>query len=732
MNAVETLEWLVDEWRKTRSPEVAALVEELGAKLDAALPPITGKLTDFHPAWMAVAGHKRAADVPRLLASILHTTQQSGNAITKALLERGEALSTWPADPRISLAIAKHLQSGPFNATGKAQQPFWTTLFALVERHDDARAIDAFAALNFAKIWKGWNDVRNRIAFLQPAVDGLVAKLGRPRPVVNAVDLRAMRKAIDGPIDAKRLALPAAPTVKAKPKKPAGVAAIDVRAALAAVCDDELDGLLDAWRATRAPAIAQLVFAMSKRIEMRQKPITGDTRKAIHDEWLAIAGQRRPADLPRLLASITHTFHRATDALERLEALEDSPPDPRAAAGVIANLEEIPFYTSSTKPFWSALIRFAVSHGDHGTADELDRVAGSLDTILRAQYTDLTGIRTWFRNQIQAAAAELRARSAEPLDEDIAREVASLAKKLGERAAPTERLFAAVAATPDDDEPRHVLADHLQELGDPRGELIALQLSGADFKRQNELIELHLDTWLGPLARFAWNDGCAFERGFLHQVSLYEPAPETLDATVGDPIWATVRRLSLAYDQPLPEAFLRNPALHLEHLGLCEPEQIRALMEWDVIPYRSLGFDSIQRDAIDVKKLSHVRALEFGGVSIDSPAKVEFLLAALRLETVTVSENPEAISQWVERLTKTRVRRFKWHMPRRGLGALELTRATESSPFVTARVMTGGYLTMKRLEALVAALGIREVHIINAEPPAASSARSRRTASRTK
>ncbi len=41
----------------------------------------------------------------------------------------------------------------------------------------------------------------------------------------------------------------------------------------------------------------------------------------------------------------------------------------------------------------------------------------------------------------------------------------------------TRALFAEVYARPDDDAPRLVLADHLLELGDPRGEFLALQLA---------------------------------------------------------------------------------------------------------------------------------------------------------------------------------------------------------------------------------------------------------------
>jgi uncharacterized protein (TIGR02996 family) len=62
---------------------------------------------------------------------------------------------------------------------------------------------------------------------------------------------------------------------------------------------------------------------------------------------------------------------------------------------------------------------------------------------------------------------------------------------------------------PDDDAPRHVLADRLQEHGDPHGELIALQLKRSgraptdeERARELKLIAKHQAVWLGELHPF--------------------------------------------------------------------------------------------------------------------------------------------------------------------------------------------------------------------------------------
>lgn len=111
----------------------------------------------------------------------------------------------------------------------------------------------------------------------------------------------------------------------------------------------------------------------------------------------------------------------------------------------------------------------------------------------------------------------------------------------------TDALFAAVYAAPFDDGPRAVLADHLLEQGDPRGEFITLQLaklrgplSHASTRREKQLLDQYELPWLGPLGHCILPTTTTWERGFLvaAQARLH-------GETVGDPRWATVQRLTL-------------------------------------------------------------------------------------------------------------------------------------------------------------------------------------------
>jgi len=132
-------------------------------------------------------------------------------------------------------------------------------------------------------------------------------------------------------------------------------------------------------------------------------------------------------------------------------------------------------------------------------------------------------------------------------------------------AAPTatstlDALLGAVYAAPEADEPRLVYADALQEIGDPRGEFIALQfkrargeeLSRAEWLREVELAQRHGASWLGPLAAVTF-PARRWDRGFLVEATLSPSGPrpqEAVDAAVGAGAWATVRRLG-TIDQDL-------------------------------------------------------------------------------------------------------------------------------------------------------------------------------------
>ena len=86
------------------------------------------------------------------------------------------------------------------------------------------------------------------------------------------------------------------------------------------------------------------------------------------------------------------------------------------------------------------------------------------------------------------------------------------------------------------------LADwQLLSRGDPRGELITLQLLGKQKKRVASLIAEHGQQWLGALAPIVDARSAVFEHGFAADVLLKYSARRQLSPVMGHRDWSTVR-----------------------------------------------------------------------------------------------------------------------------------------------------------------------------------------------
>lgn len=114
-----------------------------------------------------------------------------------------------------------------------------------------------------------------------------------------------------------------------------------------------------------------------------------------------------------------------------------------------------------------------------------------------------------------------------------------------------QRFLEWIAERPDDDSLKQVFADWLLEQGDPRGELIVLQLrdhagqaSAQDRARSAHLIRKFGARWLGPLAKVMGPSTYRFERGFLAAGSVGNGQGDAHVLLLKDDLrWATVREL---------------------------------------------------------------------------------------------------------------------------------------------------------------------------------------------
>jgi uncharacterized protein (TIGR02996 family) len=192
------------------------------------------------------------------------------------------------------------------------------------------------------------------------------------------------------------------------------------------------------------------------------------------------------------------------------------------------------------------------------------------------------------------------------------------------------QLLAAVATAPAEDGPRHVLADHWLERGDPRGEYMALVLhEGGERQRAMELRTAHHRSWMGSLAPFVPRGGVSFSRGLLTGVELFLDGVSVDDFDPDEASLMSVETLRF-----LPGSLVRVlPAMrHVRELGPLDDDALLDLLIQEVdfavetleIAPSSMGaLDAIAR----ADRLRKLRALRVVGPSA-SFARAPFLREA--------------------------------------------------------------------------------------------------------
>lgn len=135
----------------------------------------------------------------------------------------------------------------------------------------------------------------------------------------------------------------------------------------------------------------------------------------------------------------------------------------------------------------------------------------------------------------------------------------------------------AIRAAPDDDLPRLIYADYLDEHGDPRGEFIRVQIERlrlprndprrAELKaREDDLLRRHREEWEGPLAAVVSH--AVFRRGFIDDVLVMAEAFLAHAHTLFE--WAPIRMVKLRGTFRYVGAILKRPELAgLSGLDLC-------------------------------------------------------------------------------------------------------------------------------------------------------------------
>jgi uncharacterized protein (TIGR02996 family) len=343
------------------------------------------------------------------------------------------------------------------------------------------------------------------------------------------------------------------------------------RAVAASDWEQALRIALDGWRDQRRAPLADLVDALSARVNAT--PIRATGAAAFHAEWLARARTATAIDLVPLLAALVRSLPVAEGAFylegsartryaawfERLNALAELPEDPRTATAVFDVIRKAPwsgFYGSDVAALYTPAIALLQRIGD-------DRIVEAARTLAASPTASRQSVRHYLAEALPALAAGIERDHADfvPLADDDSARCERVLETLGAARAPrtstsAERenegaLLELVVTTPDDDDARAVLADLWLERDDARGRLVALQLETArrgateeDEKTIRRILREHEKTWLGDLALVT--KGRVYRRGFLDEVELQQNSaadPKVWESTALDPHLGTVRTL---------------------------------------------------------------------------------------------------------------------------------------------------------------------------------------------
>lgn len=341
-----------------------------------------------------------------------------------------------------------------------------------------------------------------------------------------------------------------------------------------------LDLLLQIWRAVPDPLVASLLTLLSAQLAC--PPDLDRLRELPH-----------PAAIP-LLAPWLRAPKTAATISRRLERLFDAyAPDPRLVDLLVTLLKHpIP---RSTDALNTQILDYLEAQQDP-RLQELLKTVPNRNPLRFVRASSHPRARNWKPNRQNLAFNErLQAQITRPahprrLVSALRKQIGTIAntaravQRYGTASREARRLLEQIVATPDEDAPRLVFADLLSTRGDPRGELIVLQIAHAQKKldtagraRVRALLDAHASRWLAPVAAAIRPRRGDFIRGFLTRVRIVKSDLDTLRQVASSTHWWTVEDVDLHHPRHL--AFLlhvRMPALRRVS-GLAHPEQLLTL-----------------------------------------------------------------------------------------------------------------------------------------------------------
>ena len=388
---------------------------------------------------------------------------------------------------------------------------------------------------------------------------------------------------------------------------------------------DPAQSLLAAWRSSKAPDLAERVEALLIS-QADQRPKIGAANQSFQKAWLARAAEGVQADLPHLLSTLE--AGTGPQMKVRIEALRPFAPHPLLAREVTRWLVDTPFEGPNRVLCLTPALALLEACADPRSLPTLERIthpSARLETVRRC------GMKLW--KPLVALTGQARTWTSKPHAVDLDAVPVPAPRPKQDLSSLWQQVFDA----PDDVQRRLVLADALQEAGDPRGELITLQSSrgpGARVsKREKELLAQYRFDFMGPLVRVMGVP--EYEGGLLIKGTVYAHLPEAPPLT--EPAWQAIRQLDFQNSTSAVAAtVLSNPLLRrLEVVrGPTVNELVEFLPSLAPLPWKhlELRFGTAPAGGLLLEQLARLPALEVLAMPFsDGPALRRALPQKLRV-----------------------------------------------------------------------------------------------------
>ncbi|MFT3712784.1 MAG: TIGR02996 domain-containing protein [Archangium sp.] len=431
----------------------------------------------------------------------------------------------------------------------------------------------------------------------------------------------------------------------------------------------KLDALLAAWRKKKHPRIADLIDHVSAPLvkaaggAVKAKSVPERTK-------LVLSMLRKPnaTDIGRVL--LTEWPGTWDPAMPVMRALAKLPDDPRVAQAFAQQIDLTQYVSESAINLYRPLFKRLDQLADVRTKELLER------QLTRTKNTYYARNSRKLEERSVAAISKVKVPALTASEEKLLAQLeapfATSTATKKERGKSGEELLAAVYANPSDLGLRAVYGDWLTQQGDPRGELISLQLAPATAKsesRMRSLIKQHWRAWAGPISDWftsGYSRGTevpVFKAGFVSSCLVQGPVlgdqEAALRALLEHQEWRTVEKLvtwptfTLGVHHALAHRnfpLVKELEFTLQHRDLAPLVESKAGGNLERITVWLTRDDP----AVDLASLKGVRHLT---VHLESLPFVEALLP--QLEVLRIQRGTPTESQW-KALEKSKVKTVEY------------------------------------------------------------------------